>query len=207
MFSYVSTGAALAFAAAVQPGPLLTYLVSQTLVKGWRRTLPAALSPLVSDVPIVLLVLLVLTSIPPSLQRILQMAGGVYLLYLAWGAAKTWRKGGRVQVSADTDAIHRSVLKAATVNLLNPNPYLGWSLVMGPMLLQAWHENPYSGILLLVAFYGTIVLTLAATIIVFGVARTLGPKINRWMIAASALGLAAFGCIQLWLGLKPLFFT
>jgi threonine/homoserine/homoserine lactone efflux protein len=196
-----------AFAAVVQPGPFLTYLISQSLTHGWKRTLSAALSPLLSDVPIVLLVLVVLTNIPTNLQRILQSAGGVFLLYLAWGAFKTWRHMPRTQEPTSGPAPHQSLLKAATVNILNPNPYLGWSLVMGPLLLQAWHESPAFGIALLTAFYGTMVITLGGTIILFGTARNLGPRVSRALVGLSAVALAIFGCIQLWLGMKWIIFV
>ena len=204
MFSYVSIGAAYAFAAAVQPGPLLTYLISQSLTNGWKRTLPAALSPLISDIPIVALMLFVLSNMPVSLQRVLQTVGGVFLLYLAWGGFNTWRRKQEPRATTSPEAVHQSILKAATVNLLNPNPYLGWSLVMGPMLLHAWHLNPASGIVLLIVFYGTLIFTLAATIVIFGVAGSIGPRVSRVMIALSAVALAAFGCVQLWLGVRSL---
>lgn len=202
MFSYISIGVAFAFAAAVQPGPLLSYLISQSLTHGWRRTLPAALAPLVSDVPIVLLMLVLLKTMPPAVEWILQVAGGLFLLYLAWGAFNTWRRKQEARAIPSELALHQSILKAATVNLLNPNPYLGWSLVMGPLLLRAWHEQHSMAVMFLAAFYGTMVCTLAATIVLFGVARTLGPRVNRVMIAASALALAGFGCVQLWMGLR-----
>jgi threonine/homoserine/homoserine lactone efflux protein len=56
MSTYLILGMAYAFAAAVQPGPLQTYLISQTLSHGWRRTLPAAFSPLIGDGPVIVLV-------------------------------------------------------------------------------------------------------------------------------------------------------
>ena len=68
MIAYLILGATYAFAAAVQPGPLQTYLIAQTLRNGWRRTLPAALSPVMSDGPVILLVLLVLTRLPGTLE-------------------------------------------------------------------------------------------------------------------------------------------
>jgi threonine/homoserine/homoserine lactone efflux protein len=201
MLPYLSIGMIYAFAAVVQPGPFLTYLISQSLANGWRRTLPAALSPLVSDVPIVLLVLFVLTNMPLNLQRALQIAGGVFLLYLAWGAFNTWRQKQQARATI-VSASHQTVLKAAAVNLLNPNPYLGWTLVMGPLLLQAWRESPALGLTLIAAFYGTMVITLAGIIVLFGAAKTLGPKVNRVLIGISALALTVFGCVQLWLGTK-----
>ena len=46
-------------------------------------------------------------------------------------------------------------MNAAIVNVLNPNPYLGWSLVMGPLFLHAWQEVPRNAAALLVGFYTT----------------------------------------------------
>ena len=91
MFGYLFLGVTYAFAAAVQPGPFQTYLISQTLSNGWRNTLPAAFAPLLSDGPIIMLVLLVLSQMPVWLAQGLQVAGGVFMLYLAVGAFKSWR--------------------------------------------------------------------------------------------------------------------
>ena len=205
MLTYVSAGIIYAFAAVVQPGPFITYLLSQSVIHGWKRILPAALAPLLSDVPIVVVVLLVLGNVPQGFQRVLQVAGGGFLIYLAWSAFGTWRHNQAGGVTTIAPQVHQSLFKAVTVNLLNPNPYIGWSLVMGPLLLQAWHEGGYLAIMLLVAFYGTMVTLLAVAIILFGTAGNLSPRVSRALIGISALGLAAFGCIQLWLGGRSFF--
>ncbi len=200
---YLILGITFAFAAAVQPGPLQTYLISQSLSKGHRHTLPAAFSPLISDGPIIVLVLLVLSALPRLLVNVLQLAGGFFLLYLAISAWKTWRdydakKAVQVQSSQQT------LLKAAMVNLLNPNPYLGWSLVMGPLLLKGWRETPVNGITLLVGFYATLVVCLVGTIMLFSTARNLGPRVSRVLIGISAIALACFGFYELWSGIAAL---
>jgi threonine/homoserine/homoserine lactone efflux protein len=197
MITYLILGATYAFAAAVQPGPLQAYIVSQTLSHGWRRTLPAAFSPLVSDGPIIALVLLVLIHVPAWLTQVLRGAGGVLLLYLAYGAARTWRSRAPDE-AAPAPAPHQSLWKAATVNFLNPGPYLGWSLIMGPLLLKGWRETPAHGIALLAGFYGTMVLSMAGIILLSATARSLGPRLNRTLIGASAVALAGLGCWQLW---------
>src|SRR5829696_5042588 len=89
MWLYILQGIGFGFAAAVQPGPFQTYLISQALSKGWKRTLPAALAPLVSDVPIIAICLLVLSRVPIWLQRFLYIAGGLFILYLAFRAHRT----------------------------------------------------------------------------------------------------------------------
>jgi len=201
--AYLVLGATYAFAAAVQPGPYQAYLVSEALTRGWRRTLPAALAPVLSDVPIILSVLFVLSVLAPAVTLALRCAGGVFLLYLAWRAYRTWQ---RYQATADRDAggARRSVLSAAAINLLNPNPWLGWSLVMGPLLLKGWRESPTHGLALLVAFYGTMVVASAGIIVLFAGARNLGPRVARGLVGVSAVALACFGCWQLWSGVNGL---
>jgi len=206
MGTYIILGFTYAFAAAVQPGPLQAYLISQTLTNGWRRTLPAALSPLISDGPVILLVLFVLSRLPAHFEQLLQCAGGIFLLLLAWRAFSTWRNRRESQATTDS-SVRRGVLKAVVVNLLNPGPYLGWSLVMGPLFLKGWHETPSYGIGLVVAFYATMVATQSGIIIVFGATTRWGPLVSRWFIGASAIGLAIFGGYQLWSGLQMMLKT
>jgi threonine/homoserine/homoserine lactone efflux protein len=174
--------------------------------KGWRRTLPAAFAPLLSDGPIILGVLLILSRVPAWLVTLLQGAGGMFLLYLAVGAFKNWRNYSAIQ-SAPIPDRQQTVLKAALVNLLNPNPYIGWSLVMGPLLLKGWRETPVNGIALLLGFYVTMVACTMGIILLFAGARNLGPKVSRALVGISALALTCFGIYELWLGISVFLHT
>ncbi len=195
MVFYLVLGLTLGFSVGVQPGPLMAYLVSQALSNGWRKALPAAAAPLLSDGPIAVLVLLVLVRVPAGLVHWLRVLGGVFLLLLAAGAARNWL---RYDASVPRAPVaERGLLQAATVNLLNPGPYLGWSLIVGPLLLKAWHEAPARAVALVAAFYGAMIATNAALVLLFHLTRALGPRVNRALVGASALGLAAFGVYQL----------
>ncbi len=198
MIVYLILGITYAFAAAVQPGPFQAYLISQTLAIGWRRTIPAAFAPLLGDGPIIVLVLLVLSRMPPWLVQVLQGAGGVFLLYLSVGAFKTWRDFGAKR-AVQVQAIQQTVLKAALVNLLNPSPYLGWSLVMGPLLLKGWRETPIDGIALLVGFYITLILVTLGIMLLFAADGNLGSRVTRVLVGISAIALTCFGLYELWL--------
>jgi threonine/homoserine/homoserine lactone efflux protein len=200
MWLYIIQGIGYGFAAAVQPGAFQTYLISQTLTKGWKRTLSAALAPLISDGPIIALCLLVLSQIPAWLQRFLYMAGGLFILYLAYGAYRA-RKNFDSDISSTQSGTHQDVRKAGLVNMLNPNPYIYWTLVTGPILLMSWREMPANGVGFLTGFYISILLSLSAIIIVFGTARQLGPKVNRALIGISAIALFYFSMYQLWRGI------
>jgi len=200
MFGYIVQGLGYGFAAAVQPGPFQAYVLSQALNRGWRRALPMALVPLLSDAPIITLMLLVLSQVPDWLQCFLYIASGLFILYLAWGAFKAWRE-------FDADAIleanpsQQGLLKATLMNMLSPGPYIFWSLVTGPILLEGWRKAPSLGIGFLGGFYTAMVASLAVLILLFGLARHLGPKINRILLGISAIALAGFGLYQLWRGI------
>lgn len=201
MLQYLIFGMTYAFAAAVQPGPFQAFLLAQTSRNGWRRTLPAAFAPLLSDGPIIVLVLLVLSRVPAWLITVLQGAGGGFLLFLAVGAWKSWRNAAAVPASPGPDR-QQTLLKAALVNLLNPNPYLGWSLVMGPLLLKGWRETPRDGMVLLLGFYGMLVASTMGIILLFGLARNFGPKVSRTLVGISAIALAGFGMYEWWLAVS-----
>jgi threonine/homoserine/homoserine lactone efflux protein len=200
MITFLLQGIGLGFAGAVQPGPFQAYALSQTLKNGWRHSIWISLAPLISDGPIILLVLLVLSRVPPSLQRALHLASGLFLLWLAWGAFKSWRQTQQQQ-SIPQDHGGTTMAKAVLMNFISPGPYIYWSLVAGPLFLEAYRSAPYRGFGFLLGFYGTLVGTFALIILVFGKARDLGPKVTRVLLGASAAALAGFALFQLWRGL------
>ena len=199
MHLYLLQGIGLGFAAAMQPGPFQTFLITQALTKGWRRTLPSAGAPLISDGFIVPVVLFVLSQVPVWIQRLLYLAGGLFVLYLAYGAYLAWQNSNET-VSAMDRPGQGNMFKAVLTNMLSPAPYIYWSLVAGPIFLKGWHETPASGLAFLAGFYFTFIVSLMALIIVFGAARKLGPKINHALAGLSATALLCFGLYQLWLG-------
>jgi threonine/homoserine/homoserine lactone efflux protein len=199
MWSYLLQGFGYGFAAAVQPGPFMAYIISQTLARGWKRALPAAFAPLLSDGPIILLSLLVVSQLPAWLERTLHLVGGGFILYLAYGAFRAWRSFDD-QAALSSAAAPASLWKAALMNALNPNPYIYWTLVTGPILLRGWRETPLHGAGFLGAFYGVMILCIILIILVFGTARRLGPRVNHLLLGMSAFALLGFGLYQLWLG-------
>ena len=199
MWPYLFQGILFGFAAAAQPGPLQTYIISQSLAKGWKKSLPAAFAPLVSDGPIIALCLLVLSQVPEWFQKFLYIAGGLFVLYLAYGAYKSWKNFTSSTQNAEA-GIQQSVLKTALVNVLSPGPYIFWSLITGPILIAGWRETPIFGITFLLGFYSTFILLLMLIIVVFGAMHNLGEKVQRALLGISALALFCFGLYQIWLG-------
>ncbi len=190
MLEYLTIGGGFAFAAAIQPGPLQAFLITRVAASGWRRTLPACLAPVISDLPIALLVLVVLGQLPLLAQHLLRVAGGILLIYLAVVTVRQLRRPGD---PAAASSAPRNLRDAVLVNLLNPNPYLGWALVLGPATLAAWRERPAYGVALVGSFYGTMVVTLALIIVLVGTVSRFGPQAQRRLAMASAVALAGLG--------------
>jgi threonine/homoserine/homoserine lactone efflux protein len=203
MFASLIPGIAYGFAAAVTPGPLCMYLISQAVTAGWRRTLPAAFSPLVSDGPVAVLVLGILSQAPSRFVQYLRVPGGIFILYLAFAAWRSWRTFGSADAASGQSGAN-SLWSAAIVNWLNPNLYLGWSIILGPIVLSGWGRSPAIGIGLISAFYITMIGTMIGMILVFAGARTLGPQVRKVLIGLSSIGLGYLGVYQLWVGISAL---
>ena len=201
MAQYIIFGISYALVAAVQPGPLFTYLLIQTISKGWKRTFPAVFAPVLSDLPVIVITLFILTKLPSILISFLQIGGGLFLLYLAAGAAISWRSYQPVE-NPDPARDSSTLYAAIAVNLLNPNPYIGWTLVMGPLFLKGWGETRFNGIALIISFYTTMVLSLFILILLFHSILGVLPKLKRTLLGLSALTLAGLGLFDIYVGIK-----
>ena len=51
MLDLVARGVGLGFAAGANPGPFQNYLISTTLVQGWRKSIIVVLAPIPTDIP------------------------------------------------------------------------------------------------------------------------------------------------------------
>jgi threonine/homoserine/homoserine lactone efflux protein len=200
IFSLFTQGVTLGFSAAASPGPFQAFLFSSASRVGVRRTLPLALAPLVSDGPIVAVTLLAIAGMPRGFLRGLELVGGAFLLWLAWGAFRTAgdTHGGS---SRPPESAGGSFLRAAVVNAAGPGPWIFWSTVCGPILIEAWRAAPASGIAFLAGFYLLLVGGKAALVVAFGLAGRIGPRTARGLGLASAALMAGMGALQLWRGI------
>ena len=201
MTAYLIFGITYGFIAGVQPGPFQTYIISQTIKRGWKQTLPASFAPIISDGPIFILAVFILSTIPEDFLYVIRIIGGLFLVYLSFNAYKSWKEFNPNE-NIERESKNRTLINAVFVNLLNPNPYLGWSLIMGPLFLEGWNDLPAYGISLIVSFYSTLVLMLAITILLFAFARRSGPMVSKTLLGLSSLALLAFGIYQLVVGIK-----
>jgi len=195
LLSFILKAATIGFSAGVTPGPLQAVFLSYAVKGGWKKALPAAFAPLLTDGPVVLLVLLILNNLPTTFLRILQIGGAVFILYLAWESFNAYRQYHEVEEVQESNG-WKTLLKGATMNLLAPGPWLFWSLINGPNLLLAWAESPWWGVAYLVSFYGIFILTNIGLILIFSTMRRMGEQVRKALLLISAIVLAGFGIYQ-----------
>ncbi len=207
-FSYFSQGAALGFTAAATPGSLQTLLISETLLGGFRRGARITLAPLITDAPIIIAVLLILNQVSAVVLRVLSIAGGLFVMYLAWSLLKQWRRdasrrGTQVEVNVEgAQSIGwKGLWRAAIVNWLNPNPYIFWTLVGGPTLTAALNQSAAHGAAFVIGMYGVFLSGMLIIVAAFHFARNLGPRVVHGLLLISIGVLAIFGVLLLMRGL------
>ncbi len=153
---YLVLGASLGLAAGMSPGPLLTYTIVATLRGGFKAGLSVGIAPLLTDVPIIVLALLLLHFLPSQVLQVLNVAGGVFVIYLGWETIRSGAKTPTLELQENVD-VRRELGRGLLVNFLNPNPYLFWGTVGGPLLLRAYKEFPLYAVMFLLVFYTLLV--------------------------------------------------
>ena len=207
MLTYLLQGLVLGATASVQPGPFQAFLLSLVARHGWRRAMPAVLAPFLSDPPIVAVVLLVLTRLPERFLDGLLVAGGLFMVYLAWWAWRAFRAesqsdGGPAEPPPGSTLA--AILKASLMNALSPSPYIFWATISGPILIAGWRASPALGLAFLLGFYAALVGGMAVFVLVAGLTGRIDPRLNRALGLVSAVALLAFALYQLTTGLRAL---
>ncbi len=154
MIELAVAGISLGLYSGFSPGPLLVLVVSQTLEYGYKEGIKVALAPLITDLPIILVSVLFISLISKYnlILGVISILGGVYLGYMAYQSLKT--KGLAENIENHNP---QSLQIGATVNLLNPSPYLFWITIGSPMMITAYKENLLSMLLFLGVFYTCLV--------------------------------------------------
>lgn len=180
-------------------GPFKIFVLSQSLHNGVRRSLPLALTPLVADIPVILLVWLVLRQLPEDVLNVLRVTGGLFFFYLAYVLFRNVRQ---MQISKDkiANAPSRTFWQAATAIWISPQVYINWTVIGVPALLGYSDESILRGLAFLFFFYLLWIGGLSLQIIFFGKAGMINEQASKYLVMIGSLLLVGFGLYQIWLG-------
>ncbi|MBN1764968.1 MAG: LysE family transporter [Sedimentisphaerales bacterium] len=194
--SHLTTGVVFGLAAGISPGPLLTLVIAETIRHNKIEGIKVACAPLITDLPIVLVSLVILNTLSGFniLLGLLSWAGALFIIYLAWESITI--KGIEVN---DQQIKLQSLQKGIIANFLSPNPYLFWLTIGAPLVFKAWQVNAAAAILYIAGFYVMLVGSKIVIAIVVDTSKTF-LKSNAYLYIIRALGfvllLFAIGFIQ-----------
>jgi threonine/homoserine/homoserine lactone efflux protein len=204
MIALFLKGLALGIPVTIVPSSYKIFLISQAARYGWRRTLPICTMPLITDGPIILLMVFALSQVPTWYLGGIQLAGGFFVLYLAYRIYLLVRSGGP-HLTTNEKSARQGFIQALGINILNPNPYILSALITAPTLVEAWPQSPLSAIAFLVGLYGTFFLGLCLMTLAFGTLGSINERVTYWITVVAGIGLAILGAIQVWTGVGRLF--
>jgi threonine/homoserine/homoserine lactone efflux protein len=199
---FLALGALLGFSAGISPGPILTLVLTQTIKHNKKEGIKVALSPLITDFPIILISLLIFKSLSQFdlVLAIISFIGGIFIAYLGVQSIRT--KGISLEID---DSGSASFQKGILANLFNPSPYVFWATVGTPYIFKAFEINLLTAILFLTSFYVLLIGSKIAIAIV--VARTkvfIGQKLYVWIMRILGLALLIFSIIFFYDGVQYL---
>jgi len=193
MKALLISGIIFGLSAGLSPGPMLTLVITQTLQHGIREGIKVAFAPLLTDVPIIIVCLGVLSAFAEMnlILGVLALIGGVYLFYLGIGSFRF--SGEDLEVAAVNP---QSLKKGVMINFLNPSPYMFWTSIGGPLVLKAPGSPLISGMVFILPFYILLVGSKIVVAVVSGKSKNLLRSNHyRWIIRILGLVLIGFGIL------------
>jgi len=147
---FLTLGIVFGLAAGISPGPLFALVISETLRHGKREGIKVALVPLLTDIPIVILTLFVLSKLSNSdtALGIIAILGGGFVGYLAYESIKI--KGLEIDIQEQKP---QSIRKGIFANILNPHPYIFWLTIGATSMQNALQASITALVAFIVAFY------------------------------------------------------
>jgi threonine/homoserine/homoserine lactone efflux protein len=159
MFEFLSAGILLGLAAGFTPGPLLVLVISETLKHTIKAGIKVSIAPLITDVPIIIVSLLVLNRLAnfKVILGCISIFGGLFILYLGYECLKAI--GVELNLASHSS---NSFRKGVITNALNPHPYIFYMTVGAPIIFKSINQN----ILFTALFVGSFMLFLVGSKIV-----------------------------------------
>ena len=182
-------GITLGIVEGVKPGPLLTTVLKETLTSGFRGGMRAASAPIFTDGPLILFSIFMAGWIAtqPLVFCGISILGAIFLTRM--GIECFYPEIPDID-SSDVD-LSRSFKRGILTNLLNPNAYIFWLLVGGPLMATAADTEPLAPFAYAISFILSIVIVKIALAYFFSKAQV-NLSSDRYLLALKICGLAMF---------------
>ena len=202
LWQFISAGVLLGLTSGLSPGPLLTLVLTQTIRHNRAEGIKVALSPLITDFPIILITVLILGRLAQFeiFLAIISFIGAIFLAYLGVESLRIRELNFDVK-----DPKSGSLKKGIIANFLNPSPYLFWATVGTPLMFKAYKTDLLTSIFFMASFY--VFLIGSKIVVAFLVDRSkqfINQRIYLVLMRILGVALLIFSLIFLYDGIKYL---
>ena len=125
-------GLSLGLGSGLAPGPLLALVIRSSLERGFAAGARVAVSPLLTDVPVIAVAVVLAARLPMAVLGALGIGGGAFVLWL--GVKGLREQTPPAEAAADAASPHTDLRRGALTNLLSPHPWVFWITVGAPIL-------------------------------------------------------------------------
>lgn len=150
MIHFSTIGIVLGLSAGFAPGPLLALVISETLQNDIRSGVKVAIAPIITDLPIIILTLFVLSKLSNfhNILGLISLVGAFVILMMGYESLRT------TGIKVNTHEIKpKSLSKGVLANALSPHPYLFWFAVGAPTMTKAMGHSLNAGLAFIMSFY------------------------------------------------------
>lgn len=202
LIKYLTIGSLLGLTAGISPGPLLALAITETLAHGKKEGFKIAISPLITDFPIIAVIFFFISKISKYsiIISVISFAGAIFMAYLGYGSIKT--EGLKTDEAISKS---KSMTKGVIANFLSPHPYLFWLTIGAPILIKAYEIHIMILIIFLTSFYVLLIGSKIAIVMAVEHSRTfLSDLLYIRVVRAMGVALFLFSILFIYDGIKLL---
>ena len=166
-------------------------VIRETLTGGWYAGARAAAAPIFTDGPLIIVSIFLSGWIAeqPSILFVISLLGAGFLVWFGIDCFRIEAPDPDTAQEAVTGSFRRGVI----TNLLNPNVYVFWFLIGGPLMASAADEEPLAPVAYAVSFLVTIIIVKMAIALIFDRTRgSMSPRAYKIALGICGLGMIGF---------------
>jgi threonine/homoserine/homoserine lactone efflux protein len=204
VWALVSAALIMGLGEGIKPGPLNTLVITETLQHDWKAGTKVAISPLITDAPII-------TISAWMWSQATSLSGVEAFMYLAGAAFLTWlgidgiRSASPTFDNLESPQDEHSLRRGVITNLLNPNPWMFWTLAGAPFMVAAWNQSPWMPFAYVIPFLSMLIGVKILIAVTFHRSKDwMSDGGLLWAIRVSSLALLALAALFVLQGVSTL---
>ena len=182
-------GITLGIVEGIKPGPLLTTVIKETLTNGFRGGMRAASAPIFTDGPLIIFSIYLAGWIAtqPLVFCGIAILGAIFLTRMSIECFYPEIP----DIDPNDVDLSKSLKRGILTNLLNPNAYIFWLLIGGPLMATAADTEPIAPFAYAISFLVSIVLVKIIIAYFFSKAQV-NLSSDRYLLTLKICGFAMF---------------